>query len=302
MKKVLFFLLGAAFILNINAQSGKYKNLFDYESGARVVDFSSNYGGSYDAKLILKNTPTDVTDRLPAWCSAAGAPFPHHLTIELSKTEWLNIIEFNNEITDESHGYPGISSKDVEVYVSTTSAKSGFKHAISIRLEQNKNNQIVKITPVQARWIKLVITSNYGDVNYTEFGQLGAYDDGIRSKGIKDEMSSKGFADIYGIYFDFGSADIKEESKPVIAEIVSYLNENPDVKIVVEGHTDNVGSESSNRKLSENRAKNVMNALTESGIKKDRLSIKGSGSSQPVSGNDTETGRAQNRRVTIRKV
>jgi outer membrane protein OmpA-like peptidoglycan-associated protein len=302
MKKVLIFLLGAVFILNINAQTTDYKNLFDYKNGARVVDFSSNYGGSYDAKLILKNAPTDVTDRLPAWCSAAGAPFPHHITIELAQTEWLNMIEFNNEITDESHGYPGISTKDVEVYVSTTSAKSGFNHVLSVRLEQNKNNQLVKIIPVQAHWVKLVITSNYGDVNYTEFGQLGAYDDGIRSKGIKDEMSSKGFVDLYGIYFDFGSADIKEESKPVIAEIVSYLNENPDVKIIVEGHTDNVGSESSNQKLSENRAKNVMNALTESGIKKDRLSIKGSGSSQPVSGNDTETGRAQNRRVTIRKV
>jgi len=302
MKKVFFFLLGAAFILNINAQSGKYKNLFDYKSGARVVDFSSNYGGSYDVKLILENAPSDVTDRLPAWCTAYGKPFPHHATIELAKNEWLNIIEFNNEIADENHGYVGVSVKDVEVYVSTTSATSGFKHVVSFRLEQNKNNQIVKITPVQAQWVKLVITSNYGYEGYTEFGQLGAYDDGIRSKGIKDEMSSKGFADIYGIYFDFGSADIKEESKPVIAEIVSYLNENPDVKIVVEGHTDNVGSESSNQTLSENRAKSVMNSLTESGIKKERLSIKGYGSSQPVSGNDTETGRAQNRRVTIRKV
>ena len=302
MKKIFLFFFAFALLLEINAQSTEYKNLFDYKSGARVVDFSSNYGGSYDAKLILKNTPTDVTDRLPAWCSAAGVPFPHHLTIELSKTEWLNIIEFNNELTDEVHGYPGISAKDVEVYVSTTSAKSGFKHAISIRLEQNKNNQIVKITPMQARWIKLVITSNYGDVNYTEFGQLGAYDDGIRSKGIKDEMSSKGFADIYGIYFDFGSAEIRDESKPVIAEIVSYLNENPDVKIIVEGHTDNVGSESSNQKLSENRAMNVMNKLIENGINKERLSIKGYGSKQPVSDNGSETGRAQNRRVTIRKV
>ena len=302
MKKILFFLLATVFLLNINGQSGDYKNIFDYKAGARVVDFSSNYGGSYDAKLILKNTPTDVTDRLPAWCSAAGAPFPHHLTIELAKTEWLNMIEFNNEITDESHGYPGISSKDVEVHVSTTSAASGFKHVLSVRLEQNKNNQIVKIIPVQARWVKLVITSNYGDVNYTEFGQLGAYDDGIRSKGIKDEMSSKGFADIYGIYFDFGSSDLKDESKPVIAEIVSYLNENPDVKIIIEGHTDNVGSETSNQKLSENRAKSVMDGLTKSGINKERLSIKGYGSTNPVSDNNSETGRAQNRRVTIRKV
>jgi outer membrane protein OmpA-like peptidoglycan-associated protein len=173
---------------------------------------------------------------------------------------------------------------------------------VSFKLEQNKNNQIVKINPVQAQWVKIAIISNYGYEGYTEFGQLGAYDDGIRSKGIKDEMSSKGFVDLYGIYFDFASAEIRDESKPVIAEIVSYLNENPDVKIVVEGHTDNVGSESSNQKLSENRATSVINLLTESGIKKDRLSIKGLGSTQPVSGNDTETGRAQNRRVTIRKV
>ncbi|MDZ7626081.1 MAG: hypothetical protein U5J96_16735 [Ignavibacteriaceae bacterium] len=81
MKKVIFFfLLTIVFPLNINAQTGDYKNLFDYKAGARVVDFSSNYGGAYDAKLILENAPTDVTDRLPAWCSAAGAPFPHHLT------------------------------------------------------------------------------------------------------------------------------------------------------------------------------------------------------------------------------
>jgi outer membrane protein OmpA-like peptidoglycan-associated protein len=302
MKKYFFFLFTSALLLNINAQSDKYKNLFDYKSGARVVDFSSNYGGAYDAMLILENAPTDVTDRLPAWCTAAGAPFPHHATIELARTEWLNIIEFNNEITDESAGYPGISSKDVEIYISTTSATSGFKHVLSVRLEQNKNNQIVKITPVQAHWVKLVITSNYGDGSYTEFGQLGAYDDGIRSKGIKDEMSSKGFVDVYGIYFDFGSSEIKEASKPVIAEIASYLNDNPGVKIIVEGHTDNVGSESSNQKLSENRAKNVMDALIESGINKERLSIKGYGSKQPVSDNDSETGRAQNRRVTIRKV
>jgi outer membrane protein OmpA-like peptidoglycan-associated protein len=302
MKKVLIFLLATVTQLNINAQTGKYKNLFDYNAGARVVDFSSVYGGSYDAKLILENTPTHVTGRLPAWCSSAGAPFPHHLTIELAKSEWLNIIQFNNEITDETACCPGVSSKDVEVYVSTTSATSGFKHVLSVRLEKNKNNQLVKITPVQARWVKLVIISNYGNVHYTEFGQLGAYDDGMRSKGIKDEMSSKGFADIYGIYFDFGSAEVKEESKPVIDEIVSYLNENPDVKIVVEGHTDNVGKESSNQKLSENRATNVMNKLIEKGIKKERLSFKGFGSNQPVSDNSTETGRAQNRRVTIRKV
>ena len=71
---------------------------------------------------------------------------------------------------------------------------------------------------------------------------------------------------------------------------------------MVEGHTDNVGGESSNQKLSENRAKNVMDKLVDGGVGIGRLTIKGYGSKQPISDNGTETGRAQNRRVTIRKV
>jgi len=301
MKNVFLFFFVSALLINANAQSTKHENLFDYKKGVRVVDFSSNYEGNWDVQLLLENAPVEF-EGLPAWCTAYGAPFPHHATVELLKTEWLDIIIFNNKIPDETGGWEGISAKDIEVHVSTTSATSGFKHVVSFRLENNKNNQVVKITPVQARWVKFVVTSNFGYDGYTELGQLGAYDDGIRSKGIKDEMSSKGFVDIYGIYFDFSSSEIKEESEPVITEIVSYLNENPDVKIVVEGHTDNVGSESSNQKLSENRAKNVMNKLMDKGIDKGRLSVKGFGSKQPVSDNGSETGRAQNRRVTIRKV
>ena len=112
----------------------------------------------------------------------------------------------------------GISAKDIEVYVSITSFTSGFKHVVSFRLENNKNHQVVKITPMQARWVKFVVTSNYGYDGYTELGQVGAYDDGIRATSIRDEMSKKGFVDLYGIYFDFGSAEIREESKPIITK------------------------------------------------------------------------------------
>ena len=301
MKNLFFFFCLIFSTVSLIGQTKVYENLFDYDKGVRVVDFSSNYAGSWDVQLLLENATQD-NDILPAWCTSEGAPFPHHATVELVKTEWMDIIVFNNKIPDETGGWEGISAKDVEVYVSTTSATSGFKHIVSFRLENNKNNQVVKITPVQARWVKFVITSNYGYDGYTELGQLGAYDDGIRATSIKDEMSKKGFVDLYGIYFDFGSAEIKEESKTVITEIISYLKENPAVKIVVEGHTDNVGSESSNQKLSENRAKNVMSKLIENGISKDRISINGYGSKQPISDNGTEAGRAQNRRVTIRKV
>jgi len=301
MKRLFLVLLISLSFINLYGQTDNYKNLFDYNKGARVVDFSSNYEGNWDVQLLLENAPVDF-EGLPAWCTANGAPFPHHATIELPKTEWLDIIVFNNKIPDESGGWEGISAKDIEVYASITSFTSGFKHVVSFRLENNKNHQVVKITPMQARWVKFVVTSNYGYDGYTELGQLGAYDDGIRATSIRDEMSKKGFVDLYGIYFDFGSAEIREESKPIITEIVSYLKENPNIKIVVEGHTDNVGGESSNQKLSENRAKNVMNKLVDGGINIGRLTIKGYGSKQPISDNGTEAGRAQNRRVTIRKV
>jgi len=302
MKILLLFYCLCISIINLSAQSKNYDNIFDYNKGARVVDFSSNYEGNWDVQLLLENAPRDFEEGLPAWCTAYEAPFPHHATVELTKTEWLDIIVFNNQIPDETGGWEGISAKDVEVYISTTSAKSGFKPVVSFRLENNKNHQVVKITPMQARWVKFIITSNYGYEGYTELGMIGAYDDGIRATSIKDEMSKKGFVDLYGIYFDFASADIRDESKPIISEIISYLKENPDIKIVVEGHTDNVGGESSNQKLSENRAKNVMNKLVEGGINKDRLTISGYGSKQPISDNGTEAGRAQNRRVTIRKI
>lgn len=302
MKNLLLFFFLCISIINLSAQSKNYDNIFDYNKGARVVDFSSNYEGNWDVQLLLENAPRDFEEGLPAWCTAYEAPFPHHATVELTKTEWLDIIVFNNQIPDETGGWEGISAKDVEVYISTTSAKSGFKPVVSFRLENNKNHQVVKITPMQARWVKFVITSNYSYDGYTELGMIGAYDDGVRATSIKDEMSKKGFVDLYGIYFDFASAEIRDESKPIISEIISYLKENPDVKIVVEGHTDNVGSESSNQKLSENRAKNVMNKLVDGGISKDRLTISGYGSKQPISDNGTEAGRAQNRRVTIRKI
>jgi outer membrane protein OmpA-like peptidoglycan-associated protein len=80
------------------------------------------------------------------------------------------------------------------------------------------------------------------------------------------------------------------------------LQKNPDVKVSIEGHTDNFGNIASNKTLSENRAKAVMDALIAKGISKTRLSSKGWGSTKPVADNATEEGKAANRRVEIVKM
>jgi outer membrane protein OmpA-like peptidoglycan-associated protein len=292
-----FFLPGYLTGQDLNGE-----NLFDHKKGVSVVDFSSSYGGSFDVECILQNNPHGQTDGLPAWCTAQNAPFPHFITVELVKPEWLDIIEFNNAIPDETGGWKGISAKDVEVYVSTTAKDQGFTKIVNFRLEKNKLHQIVKINPVQARWVKFVITSNYGHPEYTEFGRLGVFDDKQRNVNIDEEIQKSGFVNLYGLYFDFGLDIIKPESFSSIDQIVEYLKKNPSIKIQIEGHTDNIGTDDSNQILSEKRANSVRNEIVKKGINADRMSTKGFGSKQPISQNSTDIGRAQNRRVTIRKM
>ncbi|MBN8702697.1 MAG: OmpA family protein [Bacteroidetes bacterium] len=100
------------------------------------------------------------------------------------------------------------------------------------------------------------------------------------------------------IYFNSNSSKLKEESIAVIEEFVAYLKDNPTIKIEVHGHTDNVGDEASNISLSTDRAFSVFELLQEKGIPKGRLvAFKGFGKAKPVTTNDTEVGRAKNRRT-----
>lgn len=122
----------------------------------------------------------------------------------------------------------------------------------------------------------------------------------IEASEMFEAINKDGFIALY-INFETGKSDIKSESQPIVDQIVEMLKQNPDLKISVEGHTDNVGSDKSNQSLSENRAKSVMNALISGGIDKSRLSSKGWGATKPIEDNSTEEGRFENRRVEIVK-
>lgn len=104
------------------------------------------------------------------------------------------------------------------------------------------------------------------------------------------------------INFETGKSEIKPESQKTIDQIVQMLKDNTSLKISIEGHTDNVGSQKSNQTLSENRAKSVMDAVIANGIDKSRLSSKGWGSTKPITDNNTDEGKTKNRRVEIVKM
>ncbi len=101
------------------------------------------------------------------------------------------------------------------------------------------------------------------------------------------------------IFFETGKFDLKNESKGELDKLVTLLNDNPNLKIQIDGHTDNVGQEKDNLLLSSNRAKAVVGYLLGRSITVQRLSYKGFGSTKPLSENKTETGKALNRRTEL---
>lgn len=99
------------------------------------------------------------------------------------------------------------------------------------------------------------------------------------------------------IFFETGKADLLKESFLELDRLVKVMNDNPTMEIDIEGHTDNVGSDASNLSLSKNRAKSVYDYLVSKGINASRLKSAGFGETKPIAANDTDDGRAQNRRV-----
>ena len=101
------------------------------------------------------------------------------------------------------------------------------------------------------------------------------------------------------VHFDFNKADIRPDAYPVLNEAAETLNNEGSVAVIVIGHTDSIGSDAYNLKLSKRRADAVAKYLTSHGVNAKRIKTEGAGKSKPVASNDTPDGRAQNRRVEL---
>lgn len=103
-----------------------------------------------------------------------------------------------------------------------------------------------------------------------------------------------------GVNFDFDKANIRADARPILDEAISTLKSEGTITIVCEGHTDSRGTDEYNQRLSQRRATAVKDYLVKGGVPADRISVEGFGESKPVASNDTDDGRAQNRRVELR--
>ncbi|MDR1951119.1 MAG: OmpA family protein, partial [Bacteroidales bacterium] len=144
--------------------------------------------------------------------------------------------------------------------------------------------------------------SRDGYLFHSEHFELGDVANQIQPKIINVELTEikKGESIVLkNIFFETNEFRLKPESTQELERLVKFMRENPSIRIEISGHTDNVGTESLNQRLSENRAKAVYDFLVNRGITSNRLTYAGYGMSKPIEPNDTEEGRAKNRRTEI---
>ena len=215
----------------------------------------------------------------------------------------------------EKRATPPISAPEVTTEVKT----------VEVRAEEPKKSIINDITVLDINTLEEIPyeASIVGESRFSE----EAVETSIYSDGLNIRISSKGyFPQIFAapalqqmnepiyltpivkgtsivlddIYFKKGTSDLADDTSPLnIQKIADFLKENPDVKIRLEGHTDNLGDPQLNKELSMNRAGQIRNLLIERGINFERIRVSGWGGSRPVASNQTEEGRTQNRRVEM---
>jgi OOP family OmpA-OmpF porin len=139
-----------------------------------------------------------------------------------------------------------------------------------------------------------------GEVGVVE---LAAFEQTIKAPTavqMKKDIDANGKA-ILNINFDTDKSTLKPEGQTVVDEILSLLKSNPDLKLAIEGHTDNAGSADHNQKLSTDRSNTILKFLTSKGIAAGRLTAAGFGAERPLVANDSEANMAKNRRVELVK-
>ena len=309
---------------NYDFVPGNQVLFYDDFTNDRVGDFPRGLefvGGTIEvvesgSERVLRATSEGAFDiRLPQ-------TLPQRFTMEFSVQvdNWQFNELFVYPVTDQgrragSHWlvvqpYYGIG---IDSEGSTTSTKRGFA-------EKMKAEMLPVRLTADGEYVKVYVdTDRVANIPNADLGRSNtlrfAIEDG-RSEGVfigplrvaaggrdlYSTLDAEGRVATRGIQFDTGSADIRPESTPVLQDIARMLENHPNLRVAIEGHTDATGSERANQSLSQQRAQSVKQYLTsEHGIATSRLTAVGKGESNPVASNDTPEGRQSNRRVELVK-
>ena len=185
-------------------------------------------------------------------------------------------------------------------------AKAGLKVLFDKKLNVDERVLVGEMLKPRPIWVFVKVQTE-NDYTMTELhiveGKAMEQKIEVDAAGLLDELNKSGHVAVYGITFATGKATLAPASMQVLGEVAKLLAANPDLKLRIEGHTDNAGKAKDNLALSKKRAGSVRDWLMKApGVKGGNLTTEGFGDSKPVEGNDTEDGRAKNRRVELVKL
>jgi outer membrane protein OmpA-like peptidoglycan-associated protein len=207
-----------------------------------------------------------------------------------------NFVQTNYDYKGQEDGVPS----QLQIFRNYQNAAKKLEGAV---LYEEENELHTSFKRNDKQYYMTVVVYNSGHVVEVSILEVDAMKDELEiidADTILHKLEKEGHIALY-INFDSGLATLKPDSAEIIAEIVTALKSKPGLKVKLEGHTDNVGNAAANKKLSDDRAKAVMNAIVAKGIDKARLSAEGFGLEKPIADNNTEEGRAKNRRVELVK-
>lgn len=190
------------------------------------------------------------------------------------------------------------TSSDLEIQENYRNALK--KLGAQILYADDRNTDARLIDNGQTIWVKIYSQETEIDITVVEEKAFQASIKPAQASELKAALDKDGHVALY-INFDFDKATLRPDAKPVIAQVLALLKDNPGLKLSIVGNTDNVGSHDYNVKLSQARAATVVAELVKDGIAAGRLTSSGDGPDKPVADNDSSEGRAKNRRVELVK-
>jgi len=213
--------------------------------------------------------------------------------------EVIKLANYIKDLESRTASYSASHPKDVfvEIVTNNKEEKVILSDIIKDSLHRYNDSQVIKLS----RYIKHLEKLDSLNTFAIAMEAKKRADDSIAKTNvvvIKDQKEIDKYEKL--IYFNFDSSTLKTESFGPLDEAVKILKNYPNLTFVIEGHTDSIGPVAYNLNLSRERAKSVMNYFISKGIPASRISAVGYGEEKPVATNETEQGRAQNRRVEIR--
>jgi len=307
---------------------------YDFVPGERAIfveDFSKDNVGDFPRRLELVDGNMEVAElasggrmlRVTSWPGKFTINLPERLperfTIEFDATPGYNgnytVFTFADKAGDDvrfriysGKGQGGVfGSKHQTLGATTKPIEPGDLYRGRIMADGKyvkvymNDTRIANIPNAELGRSNKITVEVPGTADAPTF--IGNFSIMAGGKKLYDAIAAKGRVATQGIYFDVGSDRIRPESTPTLKEIAAMLKEHPELKLTIEGHTDNVGAAAANQSLSDKRAAAVKAALvSQFGADGARLGTKGLGATKPVASNDTPEGRQQNRRVELVKM